>query len=78
MEIKETIEETIKREVIKQVLCNVCGKDVMRHQHVIQGTKLLFDFGYGSAFDGRLEEAHICDKCYEDWIGTFKHPPSEV
>lgn len=69
--------ETKDVEVIKDVICNMCGNSCKKHE----GFDGSFSFatvkahwGYFSDNrDGELHEAQICQKCWEDVVKTFKH-----
>jgi hypothetical protein len=60
-----------KVEVLKDVICDSCGKSCM------DSIKLNYEYltltgywGYGSKKDGQKWEAHICEKCVDR---KFKH-----
>ena len=80
MKIMESKTETTEVKSIEDILCNKCGKSL---KHIAgkfacyEGTKLCGGFGYGSDKDGFDIEFDICDKCYDDFVGSFKHSPKE-
>lgn len=80
--MKISHEEKIERfeEVIDDVLCNKCGKSmqISNYEYESEGTRLFADFGYGSNKDGLMEEFHLCDDCYDQFIALFKHAPTEI
>lgn len=79
MEIKgEKKTKVVEYETIDDVVCNKCGKSVQTAwDSCREGTRMCANFDYGSAKDGVIEEFDICDRCYDDFIATFKHKPKE-
>jgi hypothetical protein len=64
MEIKEKQIRVISEDIIKQVLCNGCEKDIW-NGHTIDGARMSFNFEYGSKYDGDFQFAELCDDCFE-------------
>lgn len=72
--------ETIEVKSIEDLLCDKCGKSLKHGTGEFacyEGTRLHGGFGYGSDKDGIEIEFDICDQCYDDFIGSFKHSPKE-
>lgn len=52
-------------EVIKDVLCDICGDSTSGdNKHSPQFASLQADWGYGSAHDGEVYEVHLCEGCF--------------
>lgn len=59
-----------------QVTCNCCGKKIETAKGiVIEGAlSINVDWGYFSEKDGDIHRFDICEKCYDQWIASFKIP----
>ena len=76
--IKSHVEEiTVKDMVIDEVKCNCCGEDINLNLNDIEDVEFYKEWGYGSQifYDGETHKFHICEKCYANWIKTFKFAP---
>jgi hypothetical protein len=67
-------QETKTIEVIKDVLCNKCGKSCRCHDnHDFVCASLSVHWGYGSTRDGEVHEAHLCESCWETITKDFTY-----
>jgi hypothetical protein len=71
-------QETQNIEVIKDILCNKCGKSCKKHEGFEESfsfADLNVHWGYFSDDnrDGEVHEAHLCQSCWEGIVATFKH-----
>ncbi len=68
IECKETI----------SIFCNMCGEEVQKDQHGYYHS--FFDtsyrWEYPSKFDNEVHSFQLCEKCYENFISSFKLPPN--
>lgn len=64
-------------QVTTDILCNKCGKSICLNTSTswITGGEVTADFEYGSNKDDTMYKFHICDDCYDEFIGTFKYKP---
>lgn len=62
-----------------QIVCNCCGKALRQKGDLIMEDYLHLkkEWGYFSEKDGKVQEAHICEACYDDWVWTFVIAPGE-
>ena len=83
IEYREEQEITIKK-VITSITCNCCGEPIKKvretefsslYSHATIKTSWDY-FAEGYFIDGEQHEIHICEKCYANWIKTFKIAPS--
>lgn len=58
------------------VRCNSCGKDLKTSKGIVMEgvVKMNVDWGYFSNKDGEVHKLDICEKCYDEWIKSFKIP----
>lgn len=63
MIITKTKTRTIEEQIVEKVLCNGCEKNIW-NGHTSEGCRIVFDFEYGSGFDGQFLEGHLCDDCF--------------
>lgn len=72
---KEIVFEEV--DVVKDVICNMCGKPCVQPFNGQWEYGLLSaNWGYGSNRDGRVEKSHICPDCYEDLVDLFVIKPT--
>jgi hypothetical protein len=65
--------ETKNVEVIKDVVCNSCGRGCKTGNNFEFAT-LKAHWGYDSDDrDGEIHEAHLCQSCWESIVKEFKH-----
>lgn len=74
------ITKTIKREenVVVGYICNKCGETINGDQYDSEKATLFADWGYGSRKDGLMEQSEICEPCYDKFVDSFIHPPTEL
>ncbi len=65
-----------QKQVMEKMYCNKCGKTIqmendMLKEGVFSGRTT---WGYFSNKDGEIHEFDICEKCYDEFIKTFKIP----
>ena len=71
------LEETIVKQALSDVKCNVCGRSVSKNtcgyfEDHVSISKL---WGYHSPYDGETHVIDICIDCYQDWATRFEIPP---
>ncbi len=77
IEYDSKLERTV-RHYVKDITCNKCGltcKDKCNMN--FECAELNAEWGYGSDKDGQAHKAHLCEKCFDKLIKTFKIPPGE-
>lgn len=63
-------------EVIEDYICNKCGKSTKEQScGNYECANLTAYWGYGSKRDGQEHEAHLCEKCYDEFIKSFVIQP---
>jgi len=77
MQILEEKEEVVKTSIIKDTLCDKCGKSLSLAYHCAEGTSFTMYFGYGSNKDGCRYTVDLCDDCVDKFLDSLKHPASE-
>ena len=70
----ERVDEDIHK--VSELLCNCCGRSITRDNDIMKedvftGVK---EWGYFSNRDMEVHKFNICEKCYEEIIGSFKVP----
>jgi len=73
---KEIVSEEV--DVVKDVICNMCGKPCPDPMDINQWefAEIYANWGYGSHRDGRVEKSHICPDCYEKLVDMFVIKPT--
>ena len=70
--------EMAEHEIIKDVICNMCGKSCKPYDgfdHGFSCATLTAHWGYFSDNrDGEIHEAHLCQKCWEKITKDFVCP----
>jgi len=72
-----TFTKTIQKEEVVSVTCNRCGRSE-EGEHIEHASDIetwQHYFGYGSTRDSEHHQFELCDKCYNEWISTFKYQP---
>jgi hypothetical protein len=66
--------ETQYVDIIKDIICNKCGNSCKATDcNNFVYASLNVHWGYGSVeHDGEVHEAHLCEKCWENIVATFK------
>lgn len=72
MKVKKQV--IIKEEQTEKVFCNKCGGEIKKHSSgeffdYLQVEKV---WGYFSSMDGEKHVFDICEKCYKEFIESFK------
>lgn len=63
---------------VQDVLCNKCGESCRPHadsrsyEHAAVSVK----WGYESTKDGSVQSWDVCEKCHDEFVATFKLPPT--
>lgn len=74
MKITET--KTYKKDIIKDVLCDVCGKSCCKFIEnkliTTESASIIADWGYYSDSDGKKYNIEICENCFYDVIAHLK------
>ena len=74
---EKTEERIVKYNKTKEVLCNKCGKSMSVENYgdtlVLVGCSIEVIFPYGSNKDGDVHKFDLCDDCYDELVGAFKH-----
>ena len=60
----------VETEVVKDVICNKCGKSC-KTEWEFESATLIGSWGYGSKKDGVLNEAEICEACFDEFVNSF-------
>lgn len=64
----------------EDVVCNKCGETLAvpistdGHEN-FEGVELQVRWGYGSKKDLTVHRGHICERCYDEYVATWKIPP---
>lgn len=69
---KEKIE--VFEEVIKEMYCDRCQKDLGTDKYSFSGGHFMPCFTWMSKYDSSLQENtewHLCDKCWEEFFDDF-------
>lgn len=63
----------------KQLFCNKCGKQILIENGLAREDYFMVtkSWGYFSGKDGRRDTFCLCEKCYDEMIGTFVLPVSQ-
>lgn len=74
MKITET--KTYKTEIIKDILCDVCGKSCCKFTKskliATESATITADWGYYSDSDGKQYNIEICENCFYDVLTYLK------
>lgn len=64
----------ISETYIASITCDCCGESIDVHGQTISFT---VDFGFSAKLFGDMEthNVDVCEKCYKNWIKTFKTAP---
>lgn len=61
---------------VKKIICNKCGREIAVGE--ANGTEDVFQvekrWGYFSNKDNEVHRFDLCEKCYDEWIATFRIP----
>ncbi len=84
MKITKKVQKTI--EELDDIKCNKCGKSCLNYPDMINTVRtadyefatLQAQWGYWSNKDDEAHESHLCEKCYDEIIATFKIPPTVI
>ena len=79
MIVRKKIKEEIEKEVIEKATCSFCGKEFDKITTECEGFgSIIFNFGYGSSFDGDKFKLEICDDCFlKQYGGLLKEQLKE-
>lgn len=61
---------------LTEVVCNCCKKSLeIKNGIITEGVfSVGYAFGYFSAKDEEIHKFDLCEKCYDEWIKTFRIP----
>lgn len=61
---------------LKKVICNKCGKEIPVAGGVMSEDMLEVEkrWGYFSDKDNRRDHFELCEKCYDEFVGSFLIP----
>lgn len=61
---------------LKKVICNKCGKEIQVAGGVMSEDMLEVEkrWGYFSDKDNRRDHFELCEKCYDEFVGSFLIP----
>lgn len=70
---KNSVKETKE---LKKVICNKCGKEISIADGIMSEDMLEVEkrWGYFSEKDNRKDRFELCEKCYDEFIGSFLIP----
>lgn len=68
-----------EHQVLKEVICNCCGRQLLVENGMLKDAAYegRQAFGYFSHKDGMVHRFDLCEKCYDEMVGTFKVPVEE-
>lgn len=69
------VQERVKTEVLNKpdILCDRCGKSATNHPDCgPQFATFSTSWGYGSGRDMTAQEAHLCEKCWSEFVPVAK------
>ena len=71
------LEETVVKQALSDVSCNVCGRSVSKDAsgYFEDHVSLSKAWGYHSPYDGEIHVMDVCVDCYQDWTMGFEIPP---
>ena len=81
MQVTEKRTVTEERDVVVDVLCNVCGNSLLKGSCGPEGiVELELTFGYDSQLFGDMTRLQfsVCEVCLHSWTRTWKHNPVVV
>lgn len=63
-------------QVIEKMYCNKCGKEIQIENEIVKEGVFssTTTWGYFSEKDGDKHEFDICEKCYDEFLESFKIP----
>lgn len=72
-------DEILKKNILKEVYCNNCGKKLNVDNEIITEGALSIDYkwGYFSEKDGEEHSFDLCESCYDNIIKNFKYSVSK-
>jgi hypothetical protein len=64
--------------VVREIICNKCGEIIAKETdcNKVDYISINKTWGYFSNKDNENHTIDICEKCYDEWIKTFKIPPT--
>lgn len=65
--------------MVVDVICNRCGESCLPHAHATGFEHAAVDvaWGYNSNKDGTKQHWDLCEKCHDEFVATFKVPPTK-
>lgn len=61
---------------VKKIICNKCGREIAAGE--ASDTEDVFQvekrWGYFSNKDNEVHRFDLCEKCYDEWVATFRIP----
>lgn len=64
--MKTMTTETVEKEVVEDILCDVCGKSCRDSAGInFEVATLSEKWGFGSRKDCEHHECHLCEDCYD-------------
>jgi len=75
--VRVFLQETVVREALSDVQCNVCGRSVNKDTigYFEDHLSISKAWGYHSPYDGEIHGIDVCVDCYQSWIVGFVIPP---
>ena len=61
---------------ISKIICNKCGREIKAADGRLQEDVLSVDkrWGYFSEQDNQVDSFDLCEKCYDEFVATFRLP----
>ncbi|MCI8939960.1 MAG: hypothetical protein HFH11_07180 [Dorea sp.] len=61
---------------ISKIICNKCGREIGTANGRLQEDVLSVDkrWGYFSEKDNQVDSFDLCEKCYDEFVATFRFP----
>ena len=68
----------VERNVVTSTICNKCGEEFPQYEDGCSNGKIehfTVEFGWGSFLDMNVYMFDLCDKCFDEFVKTFKIEP---
>ena len=69
--------KTVERNILTSTVCNKCGKEFSNEDGHGNGEieNFTVEYGWGSFLDMDVFMFDLCDKCFNEFVKTFKIEP---
>jgi hypothetical protein len=80
--IKFKLEEVLtKKQTIKDIICNMCGKSLGNEEWNVVGGSFFPSFSYGSKYDlieNDTSSVDMCDDCWDNFFESMMFDPRSL